>query len=72
MFNWDASFYSESQILNNFLELPIFISLVFPKDQWNLTALFRTLRCFWIINLSWKLETFLLQVTSYKASFKQF
>ena len=40
MFNWDASFYSLSQFLNNFLDLPLFILLVFSIDRWKFTALF--------------------------------
>ena len=40
MLNGDASFRSISQFLNNFPDLFLFTSLVFPKDRWNLTALF--------------------------------
>ena len=40
MFNWDTSFYSVSQFLNNFPDLPLFTSLVFSTDRWNLPALF--------------------------------
>ena len=40
MFNWVASFYSVSQFLNNYPDLPRFTSLVFSTDGWNLTALF--------------------------------
>ena len=38
--NWDASFYSASQFLNNFPDLPRFTSWVFSIDHWNMTALF--------------------------------
>ncbi len=74
MFNWDTSFYSVSQFLNNFPDLPLFTSLVFSNNRWNLSALFvDNCQCFWTINyLSSKLEIILLQVTSYKAPFKQF
>ena len=40
MFNSDASFRSISQFLNNFPDLFLLASLVFPNDPWNLTALF--------------------------------
>ena len=40
MFNWDALFYSVSQFLNNFPDLPRFLSLVFSIDRWNMTAFF--------------------------------
>ena len=40
MFNWDASFYSVSQLLNYFPDLPLFTSLLFSNDRWNLTAPF--------------------------------
>ena len=36
----DASFYSVSQFLNNFPDLPRFPSLVFSIDRSNITALF--------------------------------
>ena len=40
MFNWDTSFYSVSQFLNSFQDLPLSASLAFSNDSWNLTALF--------------------------------
>ena len=40
MFTWDASFYSVSQFLNNFPDLPRFTSLVFSIRRWDLTASF--------------------------------
>ena len=40
MFNWEASFYSVSQFLNNFADLPGYPTLVFSIDRWNMTALF--------------------------------
>ena len=40
MFNWDATFYSVSQFLNNFPDLPRFPSLVFSIDRSNIAALF--------------------------------
>ena len=71
-----------SEILH-FTQCPIFsttsqtyLSLLLQFSQmtvetcldFSLTAV----RCFRIINLSWKLETILLQVTSYKAPLKHF
>ena len=40
MINWDASFYSVSQFLNNFPDLHLFTSSDFSSDRWNLTAPF--------------------------------
>ena len=40
MFNWYTWFYSVFQVFNNFPDLLLFTSLVFPNDRWNLTALF--------------------------------
>ena len=41
MLNWDAaSFYSVAQFLNNFPDSPLFFSLVFSIDCWNMTARF--------------------------------
>ena len=40
MFNWDTSFYSVSQFLNNFPDLPLLTCLVFSFDRWNLIARF--------------------------------
>ena len=40
LFNWDASFFSVSQFLNNFPDLFPFNSLVFSNDRWNLTGIF--------------------------------
>ena len=40
MFNWDVSFYSVSQFLNNFPDLPSLPSLVFSNDRWNITEPF--------------------------------
>ena len=39
MFKWDVLSCSVSQFLDNFLDLPLFISLVFWNDRWNMTAL---------------------------------
>ena len=39
LFKWDTSFYSVSQFPNNFPDSPLFTSLVFSHDPWNLTAL---------------------------------
>ena len=40
MFNWDALFYSVSEFLKNFPDLPLFTSLVFLIYRWNMTTLF--------------------------------
>ena len=37
---WEISFHSVSQFLNNSPVLPLFNSLVFSNDRWNLTAPF--------------------------------
>ena len=33
IFDWDTSFYSVSQFLNNFPDLPLFTSFVFSNDR---------------------------------------
>ena len=40
MLNWDNSFHSMSQFLNNLPDSFFFISSFFSSDHWNLTALF--------------------------------
>ena len=70
MFNWDASIYSVSQFLNNFPDLPSFLSVVFSIDRWNMTALFvDNIQLVLNNNRSGRLEIILLQVTSYRAAF---
>ena len=73
MFNWEASFYSVSQFLNNLPALPCLTSLVLSIGSWNLTAHFLdNIQEFLTIIHSWKLEIIPLQVTGYNAPFMQF
>ena len=73
MFNWDALFYSVSQFLNNFPDLPRFTFLVFSIDRWNLTEPFLDNIQGVPNNYSLlKLEIIHLQVTGYNAPFMQF
>ena len=40
MFNWDTLFYSVFQFLKYSTDFPIFISLVFSNDYWNMIVFF--------------------------------
>ena len=73
VFNWDTHF---TQCRKFSTTSPIYLSLLpgfsrMTVETWLHFSL-TTLKCLWTINLSWELEIFLLQVTSYKAPFNQF